>query len=102
MGHPKKVTDARLKAVLKQHDGLQALTARTLGVSRQNVQQRIQRSPELQQFLADISAKMDDTCEDGIFKKLKRVMARPCAGMRRKECAIVVMGGWKKRQHSPT
>lgn len=67
----KKVTDARLRATLRKHDGMQALTAKALGVSRQAVQQRISGSPELQQFIEDLNAQMDDTCEGNIFKKIK-------------------------------
>jgi hypothetical protein len=56
MGHPIKFTDARLKAALAKHDGMPSLTGKALGISRQAVQQRVERNPELQQFIRDISS----------------------------------------------
>ena len=71
MGAPLKVTDARLRATLRKHDGMQSLTAKALGVTRQCVHDRIQNSPGLQQFIADLNAQIEDTCEGNIFKKIK-------------------------------
>lgn len=71
-GRPKKVTEARLKAVLKKHDGMKGLTARALGMSRQAVHERIQNNPGLQQFLADMNVQIVDTAEHQAFKKVRK------------------------------
>lgn len=71
-GRPKKVSEARLKAVLKKHDGMKGLTARALGISRQAVHERIQKNPGLQQFLADMNVQIVDTAQSQAYKKVRK------------------------------
>ena len=72
MGLPQKVSEARLRATLKKHDGMQALTAKALGITRQTVHDRIQRNPALQQFIADLSVQIVDTAESQTAKKVRK------------------------------
>lgn len=68
----KKLTETQIRAALKKHGGLQSLAAKTLGVSRQCVHERIQGSPTLQSFLREMDEAMLDTAENTIHKALKK------------------------------
>lgn len=57
------ITNAQLMAALRKHAGVYVLAAQELDTSRQNVWQRVNRSPELQAFVAQIEEEVLDAAE---------------------------------------
>lgn len=64
------VSNAQIKAAMKTHAGVLSMVADSLGVTRQAIWQRVQRSPELQAFKADVEERLLDLAEAGVAKKL--------------------------------
>lgn len=60
---PKGIAEVRLKAALRKHAGVYALAARDLGCDRSNVRHRVDRSPALQEFVAQIEQEVGDAAE---------------------------------------
>lgn len=67
---PKGITVGRLKASLRKHCGVYALAARDLGVDRSNVRRRVQRSPELMAFVAELEDQVLDVAEALILEAM--------------------------------
>lgn len=57
------ISNSQLKAALKKNLGVISLAAQELGVTRQAVHGRVNRSPELQAWIADIEETMLDAAE---------------------------------------
>lgn len=72
MSHQPKVSDARLKAALAKHDGMMALAAKSLKITRQSVQERVSRNPDIQAFIRDIGIAILDTAESQVAKKVRK------------------------------
>lgn len=75
----KNITDAMLKAALRKHAGVYVLAAKELGCDRTNVKQRVDRSPELQAYVAAIDEEVGDAAEAVIKRAIldnDRTMAR--------------------------
>lgn len=68
---PLGITDDVLRAALKKNAGIYAYAAEELRCSRANVQQRVERSPELMAFVQEIKSTLGDLCEGGIAKLIK-------------------------------
>lgn len=66
LGGPHGISLARCKAALRKHAGVFSLAALELGVSRQAIYQRVQRSPELQRVVQDIEETLLDAVDAGI------------------------------------
>ena len=64
------VSNVQIKASLKKNAGVLSMVADELGVTRQAIWQRVQRSPELQAYKADIEERLLDLAEAGVAKKL--------------------------------
>lgn len=63
---------AQLKAALKESAGIYSLAADKLGVSRQTVWQRVNKSEELQEWIADIEARILDAAEGVIVQAITK------------------------------
>lgn len=59
----KGITKAQLKAALKSAAGIPAIAAEKIGTSRQNVCQRIAKSPELQAWIIEIEQTITDQAQ---------------------------------------
>lgn len=64
-------TIAKVAAALRAADGIVPRAAEALGLARQNVHERIARSPQLQAVMAEIDDDMKDHAEGAIAKALK-------------------------------
>lgn len=60
---PVAISNAQIKAALKSSSGIAAHAAERLQTSRQNIWQRIQRSTELQMYIAEIEQNIIDQAE---------------------------------------
>lgn len=73
------ISDAQLRAALKKNAGVYVLAANELGVTRQNVSQRVARSAALRAYVEQIEEEVGDAAEavikDAIIQKDRR-MAR--------------------------
>lgn len=67
---PKGITEAALKAALRKHAGIFASAARELGCDRSNVRRRVERSVELQEFVAEIEREADDLAKGIVIDTL--------------------------------
>lgn len=67
----KKFTDAQLETALRKHCGIKAQAAKALRVDRASVQERVEKSPRLQQVIREIEEAVGDMCEGNILRALK-------------------------------
>ncbi len=65
------ISNAQLMAALKSAGGIQALAAEKLGTTRQNVCQRIAKSPALQAFKAEVEQTIVDQAEAVVVSALQ-------------------------------
>lgn len=87
---PKNISVNQLKAALRKHAGVYTLAAQELGCDRSNIDQRVRRSVELQEFVAGIEEEIGDAAEAVIKstiiqqsdKAASRNMAKWYAGMK--------------------
>jgi hypothetical protein len=71
MAARKHITIAALKAALKANAAIYTLAAEELGVTRQTVRQRVERSPALKTFVAEVEAAIIDTAEGNVMTQIK-------------------------------
>jgi len=57
------VSNAQLKAALRKHAGVYVLAAQEIGTTRQNVWARVNNSPDLKAFVAQIEEEVLDAAE---------------------------------------
>lgn len=88
---PKGISEARLKAALRKNAGVYSRAAADLGCDRQNVRQRVERSPELVAFVESIRDEIGDLADTIIIDTLSR---RDAAGRPAKEARE--MARWHK------
>lgn len=69
---PLGITEAELKAALLKNAAIYALAAQDLKCSRENVQQRVERSAELMAFCKEIEATVGDACKGGIYELITK------------------------------
>lgn len=63
----KKVSDAQIKAALRNHRGILAPAARELGIERSALAQRCDNNQELRNFREDLDQEILDRSEEVIF-----------------------------------
>ena len=73
----RKITDAVLEAALRKHLGIKSLAAKELKVTRQTVQQRVEKSARLQAVISEVKETVLDTCESVIFNAIKPKRGKP-------------------------
>lgn len=64
-----------MKAALRKSAGVFSLAARELGCDRANVKQRVDRSPELQEFVANIHREIEDLADSVIIDAMNEKVA---------------------------
>lgn len=64
------ISNTELKAALKEAGGILAVAAEKIGTTRQNVHQRVARSPDLQAWIADIEQTLLDAAEAVVFETI--------------------------------
>lgn len=68
----RKFTDGQLEAALRKHAGIKSFAAKELSVERNTVQERVDRSPHLQQVLRDIRENVVDLAEGVVVDALNK------------------------------
>ena len=67
-----RVTIQQIEEKLIEGNGNTSAVARACGVTRQAIQQRIQKSPKLQKLVAELLETKLDTAEDKLFNNVER------------------------------
>lgn len=68
----RKFTDGQLEGALRKHAGIKSFAAKELGVDRTTVQERVDRSPHLQQVIKDIREHVVDLAEGVVVDALNK------------------------------
>lgn len=68
----RQVSDAQLADALRKHAGIKARAAKAVGLDRSSVQERVERSPLLQQAIKDGEEKLLDIAESQLTKSVSR------------------------------
>lgn len=87
----KNITDAQLRAALRESAGVMSVAAKKLGCERSNVAQRVARSPELQALLKQIDHEIEELADSVIISTLGE---RDITGKPTKEARL--MSRWMK------
>lgn len=69
---PVGISNARLEEALRKNAGVKAAAAQALGTTRQNVQQRVDRSAHLQAVLREIDEGLLDLAEGAVIKSINK------------------------------
>lgn len=67
---PKNISIPQIKAALRKNAAVLTLAARDLGCDRSNIVKRIERTPELQDLVAQIEQEVGDAAEAVIKNKI--------------------------------
>lgn len=68
----RKASDAKIEAALRKCGGIKALAAKALKMDRSSIQERVERSPRLQQAIKEAEEETLDSCEADLLKDLKK------------------------------